>query len=100
MHLAPDLVIDYNTRIKPFDTLQLWVQIYNIVKDADKSSCFRLSEDKKRYLEKRSSTFVKPMKGECEVLDILEEQQTPQQGYICIFKEMTITTFIQHNNLK
>ena len=98
--LAPDLVIDYNTQIKPFDALQLWAQIYHIVENEDKSSCFRLSEDEKRYLEKRNSTFVKPMKGECEVLDILEEQQTPQQGYICIFKEMTITEFIQKHGLK
>ncbi|MDE5619299.1 MAG: virulence-associated E family protein [Ruminococcus sp.] len=77
--LAPDLVIDYNTQIKPFDALQLWSQIYNIVKDEDKSSCFRLSEDEKKYLEKRNSTFVKPMKGECEVLDILAEQQTQEK---------------------
>ena len=98
--LAPDLVIDYNTQIKPFDALQLWAQIYNIVKDADKSSCFRLTEDEKRYLEKRNYSFVKPMKAECEVLDILEEQQTTEQGYICTFKEMTILQFIQRHNLK
>ncbi|MDE5582678.1 MAG: hypothetical protein K2J08_03090 [Ruminococcus sp.] len=98
--LAPDLVIDYNTQIKPFDALQLWSQIYNIVKDEDKSSCFRLNEDEKRFLEKRNSAFVKPMKGECEVLDILEEQQTPEQDYICTFKEMTVLQFIQLHNLK
>ncbi|MDE5618904.1 MAG: hypothetical protein K2I80_00045, partial [Ruminococcus sp.] len=98
--LAPDLVIDYNTQIKPFDVLQLWSQIYHIVKDEDKSSCFRLSEDEKKYLEKRNSSFVKPMKGEYEVLDILEEQQTPQHGYICTFKEMTVTEFIKIHNMK
>ncbi len=98
--LAPDLVIDYNTQIKSFDALQLWSQIYNIVKDEDKTSCFRLSEDEKKYLEKRNSAFIKPMKGECEVLDILEEQQTPEQGYICTFKEMTVLQFIQLHNLK
>lgn len=98
--LASNLVIDYNTQINPFDALQLWSQIYHIVKDEDKSSCFRLSEDEKKYLEKRNSTFVKPMKGEYEVLDILEEQQTPQQGYICTFKEMTVLQFIQRHNLK
>ena len=98
--LAPDLVIDYNTQIKPFDALQLWSQIYHIVENEDKSSCFRLSEDEKRYLEKRNSAFVKPMKGEYEVLDILEEQQTQEQGYTCTFKEMTILQFIQRHNLK
>lgn len=98
--LPSDLIIDYNTQIKPFDALQLWAQIYNIVKDEDKSSCFRLTESEKQYLEKRNSTFVKPMKGECEVLDILEEQRTPQQGYTCTFKEMTVTEFIRIHNLK
>ena len=56
--LAPDLVIDYNTQIKSFDALQLWSQIYNIVKNEDKTSCFRLSEDEKKYLEKRNSAFI------------------------------------------
>lgn len=98
--LPLDLEIDYETQIKPFNALQLWAQVYNIVKDRDKASCFRLSEDEKNQLEKRNSSFVKPMKGECEVLDILEEQQTPQQGYICTFKEMTVLQFIQMHNLR
>ncbi|MDE7120923.1 MAG: toprim domain-containing protein [Oscillospiraceae bacterium] len=98
--LPSDLVIDYNTQIKTFNSLQLWSQIYELVKDKHKSSCFRLSEEEKRYLEKRNSAFVKPMKGEYEVLDILEEEQTPQQGYICTFKEMTVTEFIRIHNLK
>lgn len=98
--LPLDLVIDYETQIKPFDTLQLWTQIYELIKDKDKASCFRLTEDEKKYLEKRNSAFVKPMKAECEVLDILEEQQTPQQGYICTFKEMTVLQFIQLHSLK
>ena len=98
--LSLDLVIDYNTQIKQFNALQLWSQVYEIVKNEDKASCFRLSEDEKRYLEKRNAAFVKPIKGECEVLDILEEQQTQEQGYICTFKEMTVTEFIRIHNLK
>ena len=98
--LPLDLVIDYETQIKPFNALQLWSQVYELVKDKDKSSCFRLSEEEKAHLEKRNAVFVKPMKGEYEVLDILEEQQTPEQGYICTFKEMTVLEFIQHHNLR
>ena len=98
--LPLDLVIDYETQIKPFNALQLWSQVYEIIKDMDKASCFRLTEDEKRQLEKRNSSFVKPMKAECEVLDILEEQQTQEQGYICTFKEMTVLQFIQLHNLK
>ena len=40
------------------------------------------------------------MKGENEVLDILEEQQTPENGYICTFKEMTVLEFIRIHNLR
>ena len=98
--LPPDLVIDYETQIKPFNALQLWSQVYELIKDKDKASCFRLTEDEKRQLEKRNAVFVKPMKAECEVLDILEEQQTQEQGYICTFKEMTVLQFIQLHNLK
>ncbi|MDE5619975.1 MAG: toprim domain-containing protein [Ruminococcus sp.] len=98
--LPADLIIDYETQIKPFDALQLWAQVYEFIKDKDKSSCFRLTEDEKRQLEKRNSAFVKPMKAECEVLDILEEQQTQEQGHICTFKEMTVTEFIKIHNLK
>ncbi|MGM9929905.1 MAG: VapE domain-containing protein [Bacillus sp. (in: firmicutes)] len=98
--LSLDLVIDYETQIKPFNALQLWSQVYEIVKNKDKSSCFRLTENEKRHLEKRNSSFMKPMKSECEVLDILEEQQTQEQGYTCTFKEMTVLQFIQLHNLK
>ena len=103
--LPHDLVIDYETQIKPFDALQLWAQVYHLVgllekEGKDKSNCFRLTENEKQYLEKRNSAFTKPMKGECEILDILEEQQTPKNGYICTFKEMTVWEFIQIHNLK
>ena len=100
--LPLDLVIDYDTQIKPFNALQLWAQVYQLVNSQgrEKSSCFRLTESEKRHLEKRNAAFMKPMKGECEVLDALAEQQTPNQGYVCEFKEMTVSAFIQHNNLR
>lgn len=98
--LKLDLNIDYETQIKPFNALQLWAEIYEIVKNKEKSSCFRLTNEEKRQLEIRNTSFVKPLKGECEVLDILEEQQTPEEDYTCTFKEMTVTEFIKNNNLK
>ena len=100
--LPPDLVIDYETQIKPFDALQLWAQVYHLVNSqgGEISSCFRLTENEKQYLERRNSAFTKPMKGENEVLDILEEQQTPENGYVCTFKEMTVLRFIQMHNLR
>ncbi len=103
--LSPDLVIDYEMQIKPFNALQLWAQVYHIIgllekEGKTKENCFRLTESEKKYLEKRNSAFTKPMKGEIEILDALAEQQTPQQGYTCTFKEMTVSAFIQHNNLR
>ena len=103
--LSPDLVIDYETQIKPFDALQLWAQVYHIIgllekEGKTKENCFRLTESEKKYLEKRNSAFTKPMKGEMEVLDVLAEQQISEQNYTCTVKEMTVSAFIQHNNLR
>jgi predicted P-loop ATPase len=97
--LPSDLVIDYSTHIKPFNALQLWAQVYQLVKDEEKSSCFRLNESEKQYLERRNSEFVKPMRGELEVLDALAEQQTQEPGWLCTTKEMTVLQFIKHNDL-
>ena len=87
------------------DALQLWAQVYWLVTEAEKEgktkeNCFRLTESEKKYLEKRNSAFTKPMKGEMEVLDVLAEQQIPEQNYTCTVKEMTVSAFIQHNNLR
>ena len=71
--LSPDLIIDYETQIKPFDALQLWAQVYHIIgllekEGKTKENCFRLIESEKKYLEKRNSASrTKPMKGENEV---------------------------------
>lgn len=51
--LAPDLMIDYETQIKPFNALQLWSQIYSLVKDEDKASCFRLTTEDRQYLDNK-----------------------------------------------
>lgn len=98
--LSSDLKIDYETQIKPFDAIQLWKQVYLLVEYEDKSKCFRLSEQELAFLEKRNATFMKPMKAEYEVLDILEEQQTPEPGYTCVYEEMTVLEFIRKHNLR
>lgn len=98
--LPADLIIDYETQIKPFDALQLWSQVYELIKDKDKASCFRLSENEKGYLEQRNSAFVKPMRAEQEVLDTLEYLQMPETGYICATEEMTVLQFMQNNGLQ
>lgn len=97
--IAPEVKLDYQTQIKLFDPLQLWAQVYQLVKDKDKASCFRLTKDEEKFLEKRNSKFMKPMKAEHEVLDILEEEQTPETGYICTFEEMTVLDFIRRHSL-
>lgn len=97
--IDPEVKLDYQTQIKSFDALQLWTQVYQLVKDKDKSSCFRLTKEEEDFLDKRNAKYMKPMKAEYEILDILEEEQTPEQGYTCIFKEMTVLEFIRYHNL-
>ena len=96
--LAPDLEIDYEKQIKPFNALQLWSQIYHVVKDLDKSSCFRLTNEEKKLLDERNQNFMKPLKAEDEVLDVLAEEQRPEPNHICTTERMTVTQFINNHS--
>ena len=96
--LPADLEIDYETQIKPFNALQLWSQIYQTVKDLDKASCFRLTAEEKKLLDERNQHFMKPLRAEDEVLDILEEEQRAEAGYTCTIEPMTVTQFIQRHS--
>lgn len=96
--LPPDLEIDYETQIKPFNAIQLWSQIYQIVKDLDKASCFRLTTEEKKLLDERNQHFMKTLRAEDEVLDILEEEQRAETGYICTIEPMTVTQFMQRHS--
>lgn len=88
-------------QIKKFDTLQFWAEINQIVEEEVKKedvtygSCFRLTREELQKLNKRNLEFQKPLKGEEEVLDILAEQSTPEQGYELTQKYMTVTEFKQ-----
>lgn len=78
--IKPGISLDYETQIKPFDSLQFWAQIHSIVQAEVESGatiggCFRLTNNERTELEKRNSSFVKLMKGEKEVIDILTELQ-------------------------
>ena len=97
--LPPDLEIDYETQIKPFNALQLWSQVYQIVKDLDKESCFRLTIEEKKLLDERNQRFTKSLRAEDEVLDILDKLQRKENGYICSTKKMTVTEFMRENDL-
>ena len=107
--ISDDVHIDYNKQIKPFDSLQLWGQIYRIVqeeiaKGATIASCFRLDPEMKEELENRNQEYTKPMKAEDEVIDILSrlnmEKQITATNYIITDEYMTVTEFIgQHTSL-
>lgn len=78
--IKPGISLDYETQIMPFDSLQFWAQMHTIVlaeieSGATIGGCFRLTGDEKTELEKRNASFVKPLKGEAEVLDILTKLQ-------------------------
>ena len=64
-HCLPDLVIDYETQIKPFDALQLWGQVYHIIgllekRGQDKENCFRLTESEKNTLKSEIQPLQSP----------------------------------------
>lgn len=84
--IKPNVVIDYDTKIKPFNALKLWVQVAYIVDQEiangkTYANCFRLTPSERMELAKRNSKFTKPMKGEIEVLDTLKYLETPEDGY-------------------
>ncbi|MDE5770291.1 MAG: hypothetical protein K2I06_01490 [Ruminococcus sp.] len=96
--LAPDLEIDYEKQIKPFNALQLWSQIYQVVKDLDKASCFRLTNEEKKLLDERNQHFMKPLRAEEEVLDVLAEEQRTEPNHTCTTERMTVTQFINNHS--
>ena len=107
--ISDDVHIDYNTQIRPFNSLQLWAQVYRIVqeeiaKGATIASCFRLDPEMKAELDSRNEEYTKPMKAEDEVIDILArlniERQITSSNYTITDEYMTVTEFIsQHTSL-
>ena len=64
----------------------------------DKESYFRLTTEEKKLLDERNQHFMKPLRAEDEVLDILEEEQCAETGYTCTIELMTVTQFIQRHS--
>lgn len=105
--ISDDVHIDYNKQIKPFDSLQLWGQVYRIVqeeiaKGATMASCFRLDPEMKEELDSRNQEYTKPMKAEDEVIDILSrlnmEKQNPLTHYTITDEYMTVTEFMSYHS--
>lgn len=102
--LKTDIIIDYETQVETFNSLQLWVQVAEIVEqeianNKKYSKVFRLTQAEISALEIRNNSFLKPMKGEQEVLDVLAENSTPCKGMVCDKEDMTVTDFIQRNDI-
>ncbi len=107
--ISDDVHIDYNTQIRPFNSLQLWAQVYRIVqeeiaKGETIASCFRLDPEMKEELDSRNEEYTKPMKAEDEVIDILSrlnmDRQNPLMSYKITDEYMTVTEFMtQHYEL-
>lgn len=89
-------------KIQQFDSLQLWIQVYEMVEAAISqgetySSCFRLNEEEKAILEKRNSKMIKLNAVDVAVGDVLYYQNLPQEGYCIETKWMTATEFVARN---
>lgn len=96
-------VIDYDKQVKPFDSLQLWAQISEMVKaliavnNGSYASCFRLTREELDELNHRNSEHLKPMKGEQEVIDVLTELENSNHDYKVEEEYMTVSQFIEQN---
>lgn len=103
--LDDELYIDYDTQVKPFDSLQFWCQIAEIVeteiKQNNKSyaSVFRLTREELKALNERNREFEKTLKGEEEVTDVLYKLENMMQDPAknVVMEYMTVTDFIQQN---
>ena len=93
--------IDYETQIKPFDALQFWAQILQIVRNAiaqgaTMGGCFRLTEEEKAQLEGRNVTRLKPLKFEQEFLDTIQMYECKNQNRV-EWRFCTATNWLTHN---
>lgn len=78
------------TEIQSFDAAQLWAQIYAVVsvlRPSERAKCFRLTEDEQAALAARNGGFIKPVKAEDEVRDIIDAAREKD----CAFQLMTVT---------
>lgn len=104
--LRPDVQIDYETLVKPFDSLQLWAEVNHLVETAvangsSYAACFRLNREELGGLNARNEEHQKFLKGEAEVIDILAEQSTEETGYLIEQEYMTVTAFMDlHSALR
>ena len=78
-----------------FDALQIWAQAYHEVMTSGLplSACFRLTPDEQDALAIRNGFHRKAMRGEDEVLDILERAKA--DGYD--MKHMTVKEWVDEN---
>lgn len=87
--------MDYE-KIQALDAEQLWAQIYAIVSALDqkgRAACYRLTRSEQDQLAIRNGEFEKPLKGELECRDILEQAREQD----LIFTYMTITEWRAEN---
>lgn len=86
-------------KIQQFDSLQLWIQVYEMVEEAIRqgetySSCFRLNEEEKAALEKRNSKLIKLNDVDVAVRDVLYQRCLSPH----IMKSISPTEFISRNS--
>ncbi len=104
IQLPKTLKLDYNTQIKPFDSLQLWAQINSMInEDISRgdtySNCFRLTPDEQDALTERNNSFTKPMKGYVEISDIMWNiENNILEGYELDYHLMSATDFKMEND--
>lgn len=82
--------------IQKFDAVQLWAQINALVEgmtQEERAACYRLTRSEQDQLAVRNGEFEKPLKGELECRDILEQARDQD----LTFTYMTITEWRSEN---
>lgn len=82
-----------------FNAVQFWRQVQNIVK-TDGLQEFRLTKREQDLLAQRNGEHEKPLKGELEILDILNQTDGSCNGacYKIVYEEMTLSEFKELNS--
>lgn len=90
--------MDFDT-IQNFNAEQLWAEIFVIVSSLDqkeRAACFRLTRSEQATLAVRNGEFEKPLKGELECRDLIDEANanghTWQFMTVSKWREMNIDT--------
>ena len=77
-------------KLKKFDEIQLWLQVYDLIQKHGKQA-FRLSSEELQNLNTHNENHERKLKGQQEIEDILAKET--DDNYKVVYELMTVTEF-------